>query len=433
MDKGTSRSISPVLVTAAMIMVFVLTLLAYRGALNDALVWDSVYYLVGNESRISSLSLENLQWMMTTMEMGSWHPLTWLSWAIDYQLLGTLDPAGFHLSNVTLHGVNSALVLLLMLQLIHLAGPEKSASAALSGSAALVAACLVGLLFALHPQHVESVAWVAGRKDLLCQLFMLLSLITYLRFGSAPGGRQKRWYVASWLFALLAVMAKPMAVSLPVIMLVLDAYPLGRLDCTHSVRSLMVSLLRRVAEKTPFILLSLMVAVIAMVAQDHAIASTIPWSSRVLNGFNSYLAYLSKLLLPLALSPHYPFVMMSDSGIEMQQLVPVAGFMGISFLAVWLWLKGHRWFMAAWAIYVVSLLPVIGVVPFGLPGMADRYAYFPTLPFYCLGGGLIYQGLTREKARKWLTALTAAALCAGTTSINRPVSKSTMPVTNNVG
>ena len=203
----------------AMAAVSMLVWIAFAPGLDNQLMqtWDTYDYVIVNP-HIRELTRENLLWMLSAFYMSNWHPLTWLSHAIDYSLFGT-EPFGHHLVSVVIHWMNSLLVFLLtwvLLKHTHDAqNPDQSRRH-------LMAAATAAALFAVHPQHVESVVWVAERKDVLCAFFSLLTLLGHVRFVHALGRSRAAWYLATLLSFLLAIMAKPMAVTLPVALLLLD-------------------------------------------------------------------------------------------------------------------------------------------------------------------------------------------------------------------
>ncbi len=217
---------------------------------NDFVNWDDGLYVYGNPF-IRRLDGRFLGWAFTTFRASNWHPLTWISHALDYTLWG-LNPLGHHLTSVVLHAVNVFLVVLLAFRLIE-AGRERMSSGAPSlpdGQGGLIAAGMTGLLFGIHPLHVESVAWVNERKDLLCALFFLLSILSYTlpertsaESGASGGGGARpfgRHYLLSLIFFLLALLSKPMAVSLPLVLLVLDWYPFKRIRSAESFRTVFI-------------------------------------------------------------------------------------------------------------------------------------------------------------------------------------------------
>lgn len=369
---------------AAAVIVFLLTILVYLPALkNDFVNWDDDLYVYENPA-IRALDLKALAWMFTTSRAGNWHPLTWLSHSLDYALWG-LIPLGHHLTSIMLHGLNALLVFLVVLQLL-LRARASFVPAASYSVWAISSAGIAALLFAVHPLRVESVAWVAERKDLLCAFFFLLSISAYISYASLRSkGGGLAWIVISLLCALLALMSKPMAVTLPIILLLIDAYPLGRLSGRGGGR---VSVL---LEKIPFLALSLMSALLTMRAQQAAKAiggfDVLPVQVRVLNGMHALAFYLQKIFVPAGLSPLYPYphpstIRWSDARYLLSMIVIVL----ITAGCVWASKRGKHLWSAAWGYYVVTLLPVIGIVQVGMQAAADRYTYLPSISIFLLAG-----------------------------------------------
>jgi hypothetical protein len=204
--------------------VALLTLLVYLPALQNEFVdWDDNVYIFDNPY-IRSLDMAFFKWAFWGFHAANWHPLTWASHALDYAVWG-LNPLGHHLTSISLHALNTFLVVALVTRLLD-AYNTKQNRPALNDRMVLIAAATTGLLFGLHPVHVESVAWVSERKDVLCALFFLLSLLSYLSYVSS---NTQKTYLLSLGFFVLALLSKPMAVTLPVVLLILDWYPYGRI------------------------------------------------------------------------------------------------------------------------------------------------------------------------------------------------------------
>jgi tetratricopeptide (TPR) repeat protein len=378
------------------------TFLVYLAALhNDFVGWDDDHYVVENH-HIRSFDAALFKWAFFAFSSSNWHPLTWISHALDYAIWG-LNPLGHHLTNITLHAVNTFLVVVLAMRLLA-AFKER---AALNGSrsflndrAILIAAGTTGLLFGLHPLHVESVAWVAERKDLLCALFFLLSMMTYVRYsddvsdkahraertGSAPCAMRfafctNKHYLLSLGFFLLALLSKPMAITLPVVLLILDWHPFGRLRSWSSMRDLII-------EKAPFLALSLASSVVTILAQraDGAIQSMefASASTRLLVAAQSLVAYLRKMIWPLDLIPYYPYPK-TASLLSPEYLSAIVLVIGLTAGCIVL-VKNQKGLLTAWGYYIVTLLPVLGIMQVGNQAMADRYTYLPGLgPFLIMG------------------------------------------------
>jgi hypothetical protein len=389
------------------LLVIAVTMYVYHSSTANQFVWDSIWYLTYNELWISSLRPEHLIWMFVTTEMSNWHPLTWLSWALDYQVYGSLDPAGFHLTNNILHAANSFLVYLFAFKIFTL--PDSSSTSPRKTTEAVLAALASALVFAVHPQHVESVTWVAERKDLLCLLFCLLAFIKYIDYGRAADSDARHHLNASFAFFVLAGMSKPMAVTMPALLLIIDFFPLGRIEWGPGrTRQTMQALRVLLREKLRFILYSAFLVFITLFAQEVALKEVSFWV-RVVNGFNSIQFYLAKLVWPTDLSPFYPFSVREGEPFTWRDLQPLVFFLVVSIACVAAWRRKRPEWLAAWLFYIVSLSPVLGILAaFGLQGAADRYAYLSTLPFYLLFGILLIKSagkLGRLQKPAFLTVL----------------------------
>jgi hypothetical protein len=383
---------------SAGLLVIVVTMYVYHSSTANQFVWDSFWYLTYNELWISSLRTEHLVWMFVTTEFSNWHPLTWLSWALDYQIYGGLDPGGFHLTNNILHAANSALVFILALKIFTL--PALSSTSLRNTSESVLIAFASALIFAVHPQHVESVAWVAERKDLLCLLFCLLAFIKYIDYGRTTDGNARNHLNASFAFFVLAGMSKPMAVTVPALLLIIDFFPLRRIDWRPGrTEQTMQALLTLLREKWPFILYSVFLVLITLFAQQVALKDVSFWV-RLVNGFHAMQFYLAKLFWPTDLSPFYPFSVRAGDPTTWRDLQPFVFFLVVSVTCVAAWRRNRPEWLAAWLFYIVSLSPVLGILTaFGLQGAADRYAYLPTLPFYLLFSALLLK--TARKLGRW--------------------------------
>jgi hypothetical protein len=410
--KQHSKWITTRLVFGAL-LVAAIALWAFEKTTANLFVWDSILYLLNRENHLSDLNIENIYWMMTSLEFYNWHPVTWLSWAIDYQLYGGLDSSGYHFSNNILHAINSVLIFILTLVVFALNNPDSKSYPISTDNYSFIAAVLTAMMFAVHPQHVESVAWVAERKGLLCQLFMLLSILSYVKYVTCQENVKTGWFLSTLGLFSLALLSKPMAVTFPVILLLFDVYPLRRTillqPIIHSIQR--QSSLRLVVEKIPFLLLSAILVLVTINAQQAALSS-VSFDLRILNAFNSLILYLVKLVVPLHFSPHYPYLLSPGEIISWNAFVPLVGFLGITLLAVLAWLKGHRAWMIAWLFYLITLSPVLGLIQVGSQGAADRYAYFPTLPAYMLMGAGILTALNHNTIRRFSTLL--VVLCVVT-------------------
>ena len=391
---------------------------------NDFVLWDDDHY-VYNNPHIRSFNLNFLKWAFTTFHAANWHPLTWISHALDYAIWG-LNPLGHHLTNIILHAVNAFIVVVLVLRLVEASKQEslpasggatgdqgvQTGKPASSHYTPLIVAGVTGLLFGIHPIHVESVAWVAERKDLLCALFFLLSIMSYVKYAANIPQSAKRIahranniYFAftqrAVLFALcffiLALMSKPMAVSLPVVLLLLDWYPFGRI---RSVKTFLGAL----TEKIPFIAFSLVSSVLTVLAQKSegamAMMEVVPLSARALVAAKALAAYLWKMLVPVNLVPYYPYptpeeVTLSSPG----YLLPVLVVAGITVASLAM-APRKKLLPALWGYYVATLLPVLGLVQVGDQAMADRYSYLPGIGPFLFAGLAVAWLLRKHLAEK---------------------------------
>jgi tetratricopeptide (TPR) repeat protein len=366
----------------------------YAPALRFGFVnWDDVDYVTGNPY-LGRFDLAYLQWSFTTWWHLNWHPLTWVSYGIDHAIWGK-NAFGFHLTNVVLHAVDTFLVFTLATRLF--------ARSALSHGARLAGAVAVAALFAAHPLHVESVAWVSERKDVLYGAFTLLALLAYLRYAEAePGARGIAYATTLALFALSAL-AKAMAVTLPAVLLILDAWPLGRLrDPRDRLRVAVV-------EKIPFFAISLGVIWLTVAAQRAGGALKVDQLSLVERLFVAERAlgfYLAKLVAPVRLVPLYPLES-AITPLRWDYLLAAVAIVAISAAAIALRRRAPA-LAAGWAFYIVTLLPVLGIVQIGEQAAADRYAYLPILgPLAVLGAAVAIAWDRRPALR---TALAVAGL-----------------------
>ena len=303
-------------------------------------------------------------------------PLTWLSFALDYQW-GGLNPMTYHLGNLILHCLNTLLVFFLCFRLLNLINLKADPpDGNFPKNIAMPAALITALLFGLHPIHVEPIAWATERKDVLCSLFFLLSLQAYLGYVST-GGKKTYKYYASLGYFLLSLMAKPMAVTLPLVLLLLDAWPLKRLIPNRT---------KIFLEKTPFLLASLLSGSLAVAGQTQmgsiANLQTLSLPYRLLNALHSLVFYLVKVFAPFHLSVFYPLPTTSQV-FSLEYLLSGLLVIIISFVCFF-YRKKHPYLATVWLFYLVTIAPVAGVFQSGIQAAANRYAYVPILGFLLL-------------------------------------------------
>jgi tetratricopeptide (TPR) repeat protein len=333
-----------------------LTLLAYNSvAHNDFVNFDDPAYVGDNQHVRAGLTWNTVKWAFQSTEQANWHPLTWLSHALDYQLFH-LRPAGHHYMSVLLHGLNVVLLFLFL-----------EAVTGMAWRSAVVAA-----LFAVHPINVQSVAWASERKNVLCMLFFLLTLLAYRWYAQNPSVR--RYGLVGLLF-VLGLMSKPMVITLPFVLLLLDYWPLRRAWTPNGTQSQARPWSRLVWEKVPLFALSGASAVITMVAQKAGGAMHNEYSfwDRLLNAIVSYARYMEKAIWPSGLAAFYPH---PDHSLPAWQ-VATSALLLLSITAAVLILRKERYLAVGWFWYLGTMVPVIGLVQVGEQGMADRYAYLP--------------------------------------------------------
>ena len=331
--------------------------------------YDDDRYIVQN-THIRGLSWETIRWAFTTTAEANWHPLTWISHALDYQLFH-LNAAGHHLDSLLLHAVNVVLLFLLLQ----------------SGTKRLGRSLLVAALFAVHPLNVESVAWVAERKNLLCTFFFFLALWAYGWYVQKPNWR--RYLPVAALFAM-GLMSKPMVITLPFVLLLLDYWPLGRIQGTpptalHDQQWIpQAPLTKLFLEKVPLLALSAGSAWVTMHAQlgGGAVRSVgqFPLGIRLANSVVAYAAYLWKMIWPAHLAVLYPHA--GDSLPGWQVGLGSLVLLGISALA--LRYRSQRYLTTGWLWFLGTLVPVIGLVQVGYQSMADRYTYIPLIGMFVM-------------------------------------------------
>ncbi|HVX12434.1 MAG TPA: tetratricopeptide repeat protein [Pirellulales bacterium] len=366
-------------------------LAAFWGVWNAGLVnFDDDLYVADNPHVTTGLTTRNVAWALTTTHAGYWQPLTWLSLQLDATLFRG-STAGYHLTNLALHVVN-ALALMWFVRSV-------------TGRA--WAGLLVALLFAVHPLRVESVAWVTERKDVLSSLFGLLALIAYVGYARAPAVPR---YLTVAICMLLSLMAKPMLVTLPCLLLVLDAWPLRRTRQTDAATGESVSPWPRlVVEKFPLFALATVFAIVTARAQGgfgavHSLAHD-SLAHRLQTALTGYQFYLEKTVWPVQLAVFYPLSHKTASWREW--LVPVVLLAAITAVAVW---QRRRWpsLLVGWLWFVGTLVPVIGLVQSGDQAFADRFTYFPLIGLF-LALALAVDGLLLRWPRVGAVAL--AAMC----------------------
>jgi len=356
------------------------TLLIYLPVCHYHFVdYDDDDYVADNPVVQNGLTWAGLKWAFTTWQANNWHPVTWLSHMLDCELFG-LNPGAQHAVNVLFHAANAVLLLALLLRLTQALWPS----------------AFVAALFAWHPLHVESVAWIAERKDVLSTFFGLLTLLAYVRFAQSKAGNQgpatsvvasglnarslAPGYTGALIFFVLGLMCKPMLVTLPFVMMLLDYWPLGRVT---NYKGQVAGILRLMLEKWPFFVLSAASCVMTFLAQaepgNEAVISLdkVPLFYRLGNALAAYGRYLLKMVWPTDLAVFYP---MSDKIIRVWTTAIVAAIVltAISW-CVWRGRRSRPYLLVGWLWFLGTLVPVIGLVQVGGAALADRYTYIPSI------------------------------------------------------
>lgn len=375
-------------------VVALITLLAFLPVLHAGFVtWDDNRNFLDNSS-YRGLGWPQLRWMWTTFHMGHYVPLTWMTLGLDYELWG-MDPSGYHLQNLLLHVANALLVYVLarrILELTHEPGDE-TASRRRAASAAVAA-----LFFAVHPLRVESVAWITERRDVLSLFWCLVSVLCYIRHAAQPV--QRRWYVLSLVAFVAAVLSKATAMSLPAVLLVLDAYPLRRIGGTLGIAS---SAARRVyLELLPFGVLSIGTAALSIVALRPP--AQLGLGAKIAVAAYGLAFYLSRTIVPVGLAPLYEMPKVIDP-LAARYVASYAAALLMIWLA-WAMRRRHPGVTAALVAFLVLMLPLLGVIQNGPQLVADRYTYFAAPPLAMLVGGAFARWRSRSS---WLRAGVVAA------------------------
>lgn len=334
----------------------------------DFVNFDDPDYISENPMIRGGLTFKSVVWAFTHYYSGNWHPATWISLMLDCQIFG-LHSGGSHLVNVAFHAANTVLLFILLHRL----------------TGALWRSAIVAGLFALHPLHVESVAWIAERKDVLSTLFGLLSLMAYARYlkeSKVQNPKSKVSYACALGFFALSLMAKPMLVTLPFVMLLLDIWPLQRVANSGWRTCLAPQFGRLALEKWPWFVLSVVSSVVTFFAQKTggAVASIeyFPFSWRVTNAVISYSEYVWKACWPVHLAVFYPLAHEQPIGL----LLGAIGFLLVTSAAAVMTIKRWPFLLVGWLWFLGTLVPVIGLVQVGGQAMADRYMYVPSIGLF---------------------------------------------------
>jgi protein O-mannosyl-transferase len=364
------------------------TLLVFWQVRNfDFVNYDDDVYVYANPHVLNGLTAGNVIWAFTTCYFGNWNPLTWISYMLDRQIIGS-GPGGYHLTNLIFHLANTLILFFVLRQMTQ----------------KLWQSAFVAALFALHPLHVEAAAWVSGRKDILSTFFWILAMLAYWQYVKKPGASR---YLMTLLVFMLGIMAKPMLVTLPFVLLLLDYWPLERKISW-----------RLLAEKIPFIVLSIASSALAFLTQQSSssISSLLPLKFRIANALISYMKYIEKLFLPVDLAAFYPHPYENIS--VLYAVISAILLLAVTIL-VFRFAKNRRYLVTGWFWYLGTLVPVIGIIQVGSHAMADRYSYITLTGLFIIIAWGLPELLKKLPQRKialgvsMVIVLTALGICAG--------------------
>ena len=373
----------------------VVTLLIYQPLFHAQFTgYDDPDYVTANPHVLGGLTLQNLRWALFTGHADNWHPVTWVSHMIDSQIFGR-NPGARHGVNIVFHIANTLLLFLWLFRV----------------TAARWRSALVAALFALHPLHVQSVAWISERKDVLSTLFWMLTLFSYTLY--AKKARARYYYISLLLFAT-GIMAKPMLVTLPCVLLLLDYWPLKRFGDERPSRLIL--------EKIPFLMLSAVSSVITLVVQGkQAMVSTtvVPLGLRIANAVFAYAAYIGKMICPARLAVIYPYNLHPSFA----QIGATA--LSLVLISVYVLVLARRWpyLATGWLWFIGTLVPVIGIIQVGAQAMADRYTYVPMTGLFIIvawGANDVFNACKVPGTARGLCAAGVIAACALATRMQLP-------------
>jgi Flp pilus assembly protein TadD len=398
-DKRTRNKQYALLICAGLALAIIIAYGQVRH--SDFVNYDDDMYVTENPHVENGITVESISWAFTTGHAYNWHPLTWLSHMLDCQLFGT-EPGWHHLTNLLLHIINTLLLFGVLRRM----------------TGALWASGFVAAAFALHPLHVESVAWISERKDVLSTLFWLLTMTSYLWYVRRPSLSR---YLLMLLCFALGLMAKPMLVTLPFVLLLLDYWPIGRFQPEQTTKdaephrnqsantgSQWRAFRRLIWEKIPLLALAVVSSIVTFIVQRSGGAlvqtGTLSLDVRIANSLVSYLRYIKKMIYPSQLAVFYPYHSLS-------LLLAIACLVILVVVTVAVIYVGRRrrYLPVGWFWYVGTMVPVIGLVQVGSQSIADRYTYVPLIGLFIM----IAWGASELSAR-WRYQKIVLAICSAT-------------------
>ncbi len=376
---GAPATYKPWQVAVVCLILALSTLITFQGVRhNGFLTYDDMDYVAQNRDVHHGITIESIEWAFTTRRVSNWHPLTWISHMVDWSLYGN-NPAGHHLTNLFLHTANAILLFLLLLYM----------------TGFLARSAMVAFLFALHPAHVESVAWLAERKDVLCAFFFLATLLAYAWNLRKPSW--KRYLLVICAFAC-ALMSKPMAVTLPFTLLLLDIWPFRRISFETEARAQWFSSFWKLClEKWPLFIMAISSSVITYVAQHagHSVAELqgLPLWQRTLNAAIGYCRYLLLTFWPNPLTAYYYYDV-----VHIQYAAAILSITALALITIacWHFRRDKTYCLIGWLWFLGTFVPVIGFVQVGEQFMAERYTYLPLIGIFIAAVWLISEAVAKS-------------------------------------
>lgn len=378
---------------------------------HSFLFWDDRDYILSNYM-LRPLSVDNLVAMFTQVHSANWHPMTWLSYAINFAIWGE-SASAIKWTNFTIHIINSFLVFLLTVMFLKkIEQPDctqQNLINAFSTSNYFIPGLIAALLFAIAPHHVEPVAWISDRKDILCTLFYLAAFSCYLY--SRGSDREKTWDHLVLVLFLFALMSKPIAVTLPVVLMFVDAYILKRVKFDNKQK--LAALIELVRSKLAMIFLSACVSVITLITQSSQIQGIEDFSlfSRIANISINYFYYFTSIIFADSVSPYHPILpIVKNPGLL--SILPAIAFMGLIAILAVKHKKIDKLIVLCFALYTIMVIPAIGLVQLAFAAKADRYSYLPSFIFYILIANYLYLYFIKYKSNILVsTGFSAAGIC----------------------
>ena len=391
------------------VILIIITFLTFRDIPNQQFLdWDDNTYINSNPN-IRSLTLNNIYWMFTNYSNSNWHPVTWLTYAFNYHFWGE-NAFVFKATNVIIHLLTCFVLFITTRKLISSISTKKiGLPDSRKEDLAVATGVVATLLFAIHPQHIESVIWISGRKDLVCTFFYIFGIYAYLKQNT--GDNPKIWQYATPLFFILSLMSKTLAVTFPLILIIIDIYVFDKLNSKLSFASSIKNLIKN---KTFYLLVAFFTGLITIITQATQIRSIEKMSlfQRLLNSSENLIHHLVTIVYPDSLSPYHPF---SQPGLDHN----ISGYIALAFIllittgSIMAWRKGYRHLLVIWLAYIVMLLPTSGALRVGHAAVADRYAYLPTsVIFILLSFYFCYFiiAISKNRISKYLTTTLVASL-----------------------